>query len=347
MSGQRILLITPDFPPQLGGVARVLGQLAIFFKDRVRVICQETELLFRFFWPRWLKSVLRLVRDKKTYDVVIVSHVLPFGTAAYLASWFTSKPYLVLVHGMDIRLAASKPLKRLMAEFVLRHARVSVANSHALAQEVAEVFHTALPLVTYPCLASPVQPPHASDQTKLFTLLTVSRLIERKGHIDVLSALSQLKQSGQMQPFEYHVIGEGPMETTLKETAMQLSLSEVYFHGAVTDEELSTWYARADVFVMPVHNDPIDKEGFGLVFIEAAAFAVPAISTRVSGVDEAILDGQTGILIPPRDVNQLAQTILFLTQHPEERRRLGARAHRRVREEFSCAAQFAKLEPYL
>jgi len=346
----RLLLITTDFPPQTGGVARYLGLMASYFKDRLCVISRSDELLYRFFWPRWIKSVLLLLRQQSTYDFVISSQLLPLGTAALVASWFTKKPYIIIVHGMDVRLALTTRVKRILSTFVLNHARIVVANSKALSREVGEAFHLALPLVVYPCveslstvsLKSTVQ-----ESMKPFVFLTVSRLISRKGHVDVLNALAYLKQIGDLPPFEYHIVGQGPMEPSLKEVTTQLQLSEVTFYGAVSDEEREKQYALADVFVMPVTDDPVDKEGFGTVFLEAARFAVPSVSTTIQGVDEAILHGQTGLLVSPHDHSALAQALLTLMTSAQERTRLGNNARERVNLEFTCEKQFAKLESYI
>ncbi len=361
MSANRLLLVTPDFSPNVGGVARYLERLAEYFSNRIQVITSAPQtasfpfsvihenLLFRSVWPRWLKTVFLLIRRRHDYDIVLISHLIPFGTAALVATWITHKPYVVIVHGMDVRLTRATGVKRGLAWLILKQARVVVANSRALANEIAETFHTSLPIVAYPCLSEnnleQIDTPHSKEHP--FTLLTVSRLIERKGHTQVLTALSKLKQSGMLTEFVYHVVGSGPMEATLKEMVTELRLSEIQFHGTLSDEELNRYYQEVDVFVMPVQNDVVDKEGFGFVFLEAAAHGVPSISTQIPGVDEAILDGHTGMLIDPQQNDALMNAILRLSRDPQERTRLGTQARQRAQQEFVCAQQFAKLEPFL
>ncbi len=342
MESNRLLLLTPDFPPHKGGVARYLQLFVDHFTPRITVI--TTGLFFKWMWPRWLASVRLLIRQKSQYDIAITSHVLPFGTAMWIASWITKKPYVVMVHGFDIRLAASQPLKRELARQVLAHARIVVANSQALAREVAHTFHVSLPLVVYPCVEknSPAQ-----KNINSFNLLTVGRLVKRKGHSQVLMALSQLKQTGRMPEFRYTIVGEGPMRQTLEELVGQLHLDEVQFRGEVSDQEKNQMYAQADLFVMPVLDDPIDKEGFGLVFLEAAQFGVPSISTRIEGVDEAIIDGETGLLAEPGNFNALMQCMAQLIFDHELRMKLGQQARQRVEAQFTCEKQFSKLQPYL
>lgn len=364
MKADKILLMTPDFPPLEGGVARYLSALATHFQGRIEVFTNphsswqsydssvgypiyRLPLLYRWIWPRWLKIVQYLWSYRSRYNVVLTSHVLPFGTAAMLAKLFTRVPYIVCVHGMDLRLSHASTRKRRLSHAVLKRAQLVVANSHALAQEIAQVTGLREILVVYPC----VPPREIKRITKIpdapFTLLTVGRLVERKGHACVLNALSRLRDSGELPSFEYHIIGEGPLEATLRSMATTLRLdTRVVFHGRVNDEKKWELYSQADVFVMPVSQDPLDKEGFGLVFIEAAQAGVPSISTSVPGVDEAILDEQTGILLRAPDEQELAQAILYLYHNPSHRHTLGAAAQEHAKQ-FLCDVQMSKLDAYL
>lgn len=362
MSDGKILLITPDFPPNEGGVARYLRAVAEHFKSRIEVLADphpawntfdptagypiyRAPLLSRLLWPRWLKTVKYLWTYRQRYDVILVSHILPIGSAAWLAKKFTGDPYVVFVHGMDIRLAMSSSRKRRLATQVLKGAQLVVANSQALARELSRDFGIHEVLVVYPCVtAIPSTPLKPSTP---FSLLTVSRLVERKGHTHVLNALAHLRGTGDLQDFIYHIVGEGPMEQSLRSMADTLGLtSHVVFHGKVSDEERQKLYEQAHVFVMPVSQDTQDKEGFGLVYIEAAAAGVPSIATRVEGVDEAVIDEQTGILLESQDEQMLANAILRLARDSSLREQLGAAAREHART-FTCESQMSKLDPYL
>ncbi|MCX6714880.1 MAG: glycosyltransferase family 4 protein [Candidatus Uhrbacteria bacterium] len=356
-----LLLITPDFLPSRGGVARYLGLFAEYFSQRVRVIASPLEnatevavtypldrkpLLSKYIWPKWITSVLLLVREAKSYRCVITSHVIPFGTAAMVAKWFTKKPYIVITHGMDVRLALRS--KKSLTSRVLSNAYLVIANSNALAQELQQEFGLKNILTIYPC----VDPKFVSSATNVaslvFRLLSVSRLVDRKGHERVLQALALLKMNGSLSTFRYTIVGGGPMRQALETLAIELDLgSSVVFKGDVSDEELRTVYSDADVFVLPVKNDPIDKEGFGMVYLEAAAYGVPSIATRMSGVDEAVLDQETGLLVEDGNIEALAGAILSLANDVLLREQLGNAARMRVTTEFTPAAQFSKLEPYL
>ncbi|MBM5789491.1 glycosyltransferase family 4 protein [Candidatus Parcubacteria bacterium] len=342
----RLLLVTLDYPPNRGGVARYLGRLAEFLGDRLQVASSPSDLLGTV-WPSWMKSVRLLIRRRGEYDIALVSHLLPLGTAAMVAGWITKKPYIVIVHGMDVRLASRNGWKRVLAGRILQGARVVVANSSALAREVTARF-AASSVVVYPCvenIETSLQTPRREPHT--FGILTVGRLVARKGHLSVLRALARLKQEGRIGAFRYDIVGDGPLRAEILQTADQLGVNEVMVHADTSDETLAEFYAGADLFVMPVLDDPIDKEGFGLVFLEAAAYGVPSVASRIEGVDEAVLDGQTGLLVKPGDVAELANALARLVADAAFRERLGLHARMRTKEEFTCAVQCKKLVPYL
>jgi phosphatidylinositol alpha-1,6-mannosyltransferase len=360
----KTLLITLDFFPATGGVARYLQHLAEYFSDRLFVLApscrQDTQeafsfsffrepLFYQWFWPRWLKSVFLLWRKRSQYDQVLVSHLLPLGTVAWLAKICTHKPYLLIVHGMDVRLACAHPLKRWLAKQVIKQAKVVIANSQSLMREVQQHFSPPQIRVVYPCVdatflsPAPDRPIHLS---RPLHLLTVSRLVPRKGHTFVLEALQRLKGEG--KSVEYKIYGDGPELSHLRSLVSSYGLETfVTFQGQVSDQTLLEAYRWADVFVMPVKEDGKDKEGFGIVYIEAAAQGLPSIASCISGVDEAVLDKETGILIAPGDVDALCEAMRDAIIHPEPWRLYGQKAKERARREFVAQEQYKKLEPFL
>lgn len=339
----RLLLITPDFPPNRGGVASYLGAMSRYFGSRMTV--QTTDLLYQRVWPKWLRTTRYLYKQKDSYDYVITSHLLPFGTAAYVAKWFTKKSYVVIVHGLDVRLIRRSVFRSWLARKVLASAYLIVANSNALAQELSAL-GVQQALVVYPCLETIADEIEVDRTTK--RILTVSRLIERKGHERVLRALAELRALGRFDGVEYHIVGTGPYEEQIRSTVHSLNLDAVVtFHGDVDDHTRTELYQQSDLFVMPVVNDPIDKEGFGLVYLEAAAHGVPSIATDIPGIDEAIIHGETGILVHDNNIPELATWIDRLLHNKEERSQLGSAARERAQREFTCEHQFSKLAEYL
>ncbi len=386
----RTLLLTPDFPPRRGGVARYLEAVASALKEEVTVYAPpepdsaafdasapyrvvRTPLLSRFVRPRWLRALVLLWRRRERDGRVIVSHVLPFGTAAWIAGWFTGKPYVVIVHGMDVGLARRSPWKRWLAGAVLRGAASVIANSHALKDEVRAAWGVERVAFVHPAVAMKgeglegregrvssagvriqepgvrIQEPAPIGRRPFVRLLTVARLVPRKGHLRVLEALARLRERGELPDgVDYLIVGDGPMKEAIERRAVELGVDDVvrFRHGAA-DEALPDIYRSSDVFVMPTVAGQADREGFGIVYLEAAAYGLPSVATRQPGVDEAVLDGRTGLLVPDGDAEALAQALLRLSTDAELRRTLGSAGQARVREEFTRGRQAEKLRRLL
>ncbi|TAK03741.1 glycosyltransferase family 1 protein [Patescibacteria group bacterium] len=361
----RLLLLTLDFPPTRGGVARYLDALASHFRDTITVVAPREAgarafdascgypvvrrtLIRRWTNPRWFPAVWQLIARKGSYDVAVVSHVLPIGTAAMIAKAFTDKPYAVIVHGMDLALAARNPWKRWLARCVLRGAKLVVANSRATEREARETFEAENVVVAYPPLRGTdlPMPLLAKEGIAGLRLLTVSRLVSRKGHRRVLDAIKALRDAGRGDVVSaYRIVGAGPMEGELRRAARELGLDNVVtFLKEVSDEELGQLYEWADLFVMPTSGEGADREGFGMVYLEAARHGVPSIASRLPGVDEAVLDGKTGVLVPDGDVAALADAIARLKADTKCRHDLGSAARERAMRDFTPDQCFQPLK---
>jgi glycosyltransferase involved in cell wall biosynthesis len=126
---------------------------------------------------------------------------------------------------------------------------------------------------------------------------------------------------------EYWIVGgqsKGSYESTLRATAAEQPDLTVRFFGNLPDEELANVYERADIFAMTSVNLHRSIEGFGLVYLEAAAHGLPVVAHDVGGVSEAVADGVTGLLVPPHRPVQLAAAFEKLIHDGELRRKLGA-----------------------
>jgi phosphatidylinositol alpha-1,6-mannosyltransferase len=167
-------------------------------------------------------------------------------------------------------------------------------------------------------------------------LLTIARLVARKGIDTVLDALPKVLS---VHPDAVYVIaGDGPEADSLKALSRRLGVERaVRFPGVVTDEELSLWYSLADVFVMPSRSDPPDVEGFGIVFLEAAACERPVVAARAGGIPDAVAHGVTGVLVPPGDSAALGAELMALLSDPARRAELGRRGRERVLADFTWA----------
>lgn len=156
-------------------------------------------------------------------------------------------------------------------------------------------------------------------------LLTVGRLIERKGHATAIEALPTILQS--FPKVHYVIVGAGAEENKLKKLVQQAGLGDhVLFTGEVDNKELACWYEICDIFVMPHRNLTSfrDTEGCPTVFLEAGAHGKPVIGGKDGGVTDAILHDRTGFIIDGTDASKLAESVCYLLKTPELAARMGA-----------------------
>jgi phosphatidylinositol alpha-1,6-mannosyltransferase len=166
-----------------------------------------------------------------------------------------------------------------------------------------------------------------------FVVLTVGRLVERKGHDTMLHALPQVAR--QLPNVTYLIVGSGPYEFALRSLARELGLEgRVVFCGHVPDDELVAYYHVCDVFAMISRELQDDTEGFGIVFMEAAACGKPTVGGQSGGVPDAIVDGETGFLVAPTAPEDVAEAIVRIGRDPSLAARLGEMGRLRVRDAF-------------
>jgi glycosyltransferase involved in cell wall biosynthesis len=167
-----------------------------------------------------------------------------------------------------------------------------------------------------------------------FTIASVCRLVHSKGIDLVLQALSTLREKG--ANFHYVIAGDGPERSSLEEMCRRLGLMErVLFLGHVSEEQKFGLYRQADVFVLPSRVvSTSSHEGFGIVFLEAAAFGVPSVATIAGGIPDAVINGETGLLVTPESPEEIAAALLRLMQDPDLRERLGSKGRERALTEF-------------
>ncbi len=163
----------------------------------------------------------------------------------------------------------------------------------------------------------------------------MSRLVQHKGVADLILAIP-----GGPDHSTLLVAGDGPERERLEQLANQVAPGRVQFLGQV--DETGPFFAALDVFVLPSHS-----EGFGLVLIEAALHRVPVIGTRIGGVEDAVVDGVTGILVRPHDSAELARAMLRLFEARDLADQLVAEGYRRASREFTERAMGDAMESIL
>ena len=334
-----VFLPTLDYLPQYGGVARYLEAIKKTFPYEVAISHWQQEGI-----PSAKEATRRLFREATGYEAIWVSHILPLGTAAFRFKQKKGVPYVIFLHGMDFDLARRTWLKRMITKKIIQSAEMVVANSQALAYEIQNFSGREDVMVVYPPVADEfIQAAKEVEHQpkKKIRLLTVARLVERKGHLKVLEALQYFPE------VEYRIVGDGPFKSEIERKIKELKLSSrVSISTKISNEDIPEEYRQADIFVMPTTRTVHDREGFGIVYLEAQLFKLPVIAVDHPGVGEAVIDKGTGFLIVDHP-DALRFALKQLIDHPELRQRMGAAGHEFVLGGFTRETQMRKLEVLL
>ena len=164
------------------------------------------------------------------------------------------------------------------------------------------------------------------------TLLTIARIEERyKGHDVMIRALALVR--AQVPGAQWIVIGDGSLRPGLEQMAHSYGVADsVCFLGALSDQQRNLWLRRTQLLAMPsrLPAGGFAGEGFGIVYLEAAAYGKPVVAGNVGGAVDAVVDGETGLLVDPADAVAVAAAITRLLLDPELASRLGAAGQRRA-----------------
>ncbi|MEW6407990.1 MAG: glycosyltransferase family 4 protein [Patescibacteria group bacterium] len=305
----------------------------------------------------------RKIIKKHKIEKVLCGHLAIAGPIAYLIKKQYNIPYIIFTYGLDIfsvkNLSSQKQkifkkilqeaekivvIMDLMSEYLIREFQIVPEKIIKISPGVDSEFFK--PGIADFSLRHWRELKLANPGAKI--ILTCGRLVERKNHISVIRALPKIIKL--ISNVLYLIVGQGPEEKNLKNEVNHLNLQNyVKFLDEVPQEDLPRLYNLADVFVMPARDIPEqgDIEGFGVVFLEAAASGLPCIAGATSGQAEAIEDKKTGFLVNPENVNEIADTILKLLKNPQLAKQLGQAGRVRVVEKFNWKKQAEKLKKIL
>ncbi len=172
----------------------------------------------------------------------------------------------------------------------------------------------------------------SAAKSSSFTLISVARLDKhstRKGLDKVISALPAI--CARFPQTQYIIVGDGPLRKNLEILAHKCSVSQhVKFVGRVSDEELQSFYREADIFIMPS-----SQEGFGIVYLEAWLHNLPVIAGMHDAGREVVTHGINGLVVDPDAIDEISDAVIWLLEHPEEARRMGAVGYQTVVERYN------------
>ena len=351
----RTLLVTNDFPPRVGGIQRTLHALVRELPpDRIAVwaprwegweafdagepyeVIREPR---RFFWPT--PATLRRARE---LVAATGAEVILFGDAFPLAVLGPTlaeegTPYLVAAHGFDYWLSLTPGAHLMLRRITARASRVSVMCSAFVARVVRTAVPEHVPVsVMYPGAdierfrpdldATAVLERHGLGGRRV--VVCVSRLVARKGQDVLIRAMPAIRR--RIPQAALLIVGGGPHRDRLERLAAKAPSGSVVFAGQVGEEELALYYRAGDVFAMPCRNrlGGLEVEGWGNVFIEAAACGRPVVVGDSGGAREALVDGETGILVDGAHVDGVADAVASLLADPARAEAMGKAGRARV-----------------
>jgi len=264
---------------------------------------------------------LRATRERTT----IAANWWPVGVPLVLVPRFLRGPLAVFAHGSDVA-PEKHGLRRAVMRFVFQRADVVLANSRFTRRLLDEAgVRAKVAIVTLGVDLRPIEPARAAEPT----ILSVGRLIERKGFDRIIDALPGLIE--RFPSLRYEIVGDGPQRVALMAQVSRLGLGDrVSFHGSLSDDDTRRAYARAWCFALPARRVGSDVEGFGIVYLEAAMARLPAIGGLDSGAADAIVDGVTGLLVEGSRTAAVSEALATLLSDPLKADEMGRRGLERA-----------------
>ncbi|MCU1453144.1 MAG: glycosyltransferase [Acidimicrobiales bacterium] len=363
------LLVTNDFPPKFGGIQSYLWELwRRLPADDVTVLTtpyhgaaawdaaqpyriERTREPVLLPTPSLRRRIDRLAAEVDA-GLVLIDPALPLG----LLGPALERPYGLVLHGAEVTVPGRTPGPRRALARVLRRASLVVAAGGYPADEAERAADRVLPVVVVPPGVDverfvPLTADERRSARQRFGLpaestlvLSVSRLVPRKGMDVLIRAAARL---GPVHPDLVVAIGGTGRERARLERLIERTGAPVQMLGRVADEDLPALFGCADVFAMLCRNRwaGLEQEGFGIVFVEAAACGVPQVAGDSGGAAEAVADGDTGLVVrDPRSVAEVAAALRDLLIDDDRRRSMGRLARERAQRELSydvLAAQLA------
>ena len=360
MARHKINLLTHEFPPKRGGAGvycEEMAHAAASLGHDVRVWAPvkpdaESNASFPYSLTSlplrgsqdWRCSVglIREVRRKVAELAGSFVHLAEPGSLrafVRLGSFagFSPKRLIITLHGSEIPLFSRFPLEKFFFRKLLRKADeihlLSHFNKKALLARFPEL---ASKVVLAPGAARRLFLPENKDNEDENTegklrMLTVGRLHPRKGQDRMLDAIRQMPDELKAG-LEYYIIGPEVRPHYARGLREQADSSgiPVHFLGDLQDHDIRIAYESSDLFALTSVPHPHSVEGFGFVYLEAAAHGLPALGHRTGGVEDAVVHNETGLLADPNDSDDLARALERLLRDDELRLRLGQKARERA-----------------
>ena len=351
----RSLFVTNDFPPRIGGaqsyywgVIQTLDPADVTILAPAHVDAAAFDATHPYTVVRASTSVLwptpalrrqtaELARSVGA-ELVQLGHPLPAGLLGPQLKKELGLPYVVFLGGAEVTLPGAIPGVNNVLRHVLGNAAmlltVSEYTARAASAQVggrvpAEVLRPPLKVDEYTPAADGEQALQIRRRLGVHDgelVVCLGRLVPRKGQDKLIDALAMLRR--EFPKLHLAIIGEGRMATRLYDRAQKRGVGDrVHLTGALVDSAVEDWLRAADLFASPCRTrwGGFEVEGFGIVFAEAALTGLPVVAGRSGGAPEAVVEGQTGLVVDGTSAEQVAAALAsILRLPPEQRRGIGA-----------------------
>jgi glycosyltransferase involved in cell wall biosynthesis len=311
---------------RIKGIGGILKQILYLF--------WEVFLGIRLFF-RYRYSAIEWAHGYDFPAVFLLSYLLPIRFSLYL-------------HGDDVLCPLKNKVFSALFEWTLRRSAAIACNSkftrdflqsrfrfdtpiHVIHPAVRpEKFGTAVDSIIGEDLRMQTRAKFGISESSI-VILSVGRLVRRKGFDRIIAQIPQLTADG-IDAY-YLICGTGPMEVELRAQASRLDIdSRVLFAGYISDDELAGFYSACEIFALATFFDTKARsiEGFGIVYLEAGLFSKPVIASRSGGVEDAVQDGETGILVDPSSTEEIYTALYKLASNAQLRADLGRNGYERA-----------------
>ncbi len=369
----KTLIITLEYPPEIGGIASYTYNLAknMPVGDTVvytAKIAGDTDFdkknpwktvrgkpFSMFLWPRWVKMLVEIwgLVEKEKIQRIYVHHALPVGYVAYLLKKFKKIPFVIFFHGTDLELGIKNKKNKLKKICVA--ADKIIVNSNFLKNKFQSAFEDLKKEITvvYPCpddiflqRASETEIKKLKSQLALEgkeVIITVARMTEGKGYPHLIRLLPKILEK--VPNLVWLIVGDGPKKDEIIKSIQKNYLQNVTrFIGKLPYTELPKYYQLADLMVLLTHPDESSsEEAWGTAFVEAAASGLPVVAGRAGGVEEAVLHMQTGLVVDVYQDQSIVSAVSELLRNTDFAKQMGKAGMERVIQEFNWTEQLKKL----
>ena len=373
----KTLFITNDFPPRPGGIQTFVYEIVSRFNPESVVVLTSDWTNAKDFDAGLDYKVVRaktkvLLPTKKTLglaaqliaehniDQIVFGASAPLGLLAKPLRKFGIKKIVAFTHGHEVGWAKTPITKGLLRRIAKHVDSLTYLTAYTksgilkgLPKSTESKMYQLLPGVDAELFNPRNKIAGKEIRAKLGfadrpTIVSVSRLMARKGHDQLIKALPEISKS--IPGVALVIVGEGKNRKSLEKLVRRLNLTgDVYFSGKVPYSDLPKWYAVGDIFAMPCRTRLAnwDVEGLGIVYLEASATGLPVVAGDSGGAPEAVIPGKTGFVVGGRDIESLVKQLIELLKDEDLRLELGQNGRDWVSKNWTWDKAYQELETLL